>query len=436
MVGASGAGFGKVSVDAKAAASKAAATNTKKAGGTSGAKKTGAGAAAKKLTGGSSGSAKKGGGGGLIAAAKEEAKVDEAAAAAAAAKAAEDEAAAKAAEEAAAAAAAEAAAVKAAEDAAAAEKAAAEKAKINGECVVRYNHYDTAFPVVDGVLNWEHVDVRGRPSPIPAPILTPEPPEPSLTERRSGCVCASRSLSLSLSPCQDKYAISFVFKGNWTCHLIEWVGGAKGTPTGEPLLPDTGALHIEMRKDPDGFDPDEEEEKWCGTFSGLSVVNAEGAPMEYRLVVQEDAVWEAAQGPKTTYKAADTSKPTGPKMESCSCIEGNPCADAYCCKDCASSRLCNLARTHAPVPCPSHARPCPSTLAFPQRPARARARLWGWGWLSCHALHRNGLRRAKPIWLLSPRREEPIRGGQEEWVEGILIAAHGRSSRSRLLISK
>ena len=23
----------------------------------------------------------------------------------------------------------------------------------------------------------------------------------------------------------------------------------------------------------------------------------------------------------------------GEKMESCSCIEGNPCADAYCCKD-------------------------------------------------------------------------------------------------------
>ena len=182
-----------------------------------------------------------------------------------------------------------------------------------------------------------------------------------------------------------------------------------------------------MRKDPDGFDPDEEEEKWCGTVSGLSVVNAEGAPIEYRLEVQEDAVWEAAQGPKTTYKAADTSKPTGPKMESCSCIEGNPCADAYCCKDCASSRLCNLARTHAPVPCPSHARPCPSTLAFPQRPARARARLWGLWWLSCHALHRNGLRRAKPIWLLSPRREEPIRGGQEEWVEGILISAHART---------
>ena len=56
-------------------------------------------------------------------------------------------------------------------------------------------------------------------------------------------------------------------------------------------------------------------------------VDTEGAAREYRLEVQEDAVWEAAQGPRTVYKAADTSKPTGPKMESCSCIEGNPCAE-------------------------------------------------------------------------------------------------------------
>ena len=112
------------------------------------------------------------------AAAKEEVVDEEALAAQAAAKAEAEAAAAKAAEEAAA----EAAAAKAAEEAA----AAAAKAKINGEVVVRYNHYDTAFAVVDGVLNWEHVD--------------------------------------------DKYAISFVFKGNWTCHLVEWEGGAKGAP--------------------------------------------------------------------------------------------------------------------------------------------------------------------------------------------------------------
>ena len=392
MVGASGAGFGKVSVDAKAAASKAAATNSKKAGSASGgAKKNGSGAAAKKLAGGGGGSSKKGGGGGLISAAKKEAEVDEAksaeaaeAAAEAAAKTAEEEAAAKAAEEAA-------AAAKAAEDAAAAEKAAAEKAKINGECVVRYNHYNSAFPVVDGVLNWEHVD--------------------------------------------DKYAISFVFKGNWTCHLIEWVGGAKGTPAGEALLPDTGALHIEMRKDPDGFDPDEEEEKWCGTFSGLSVVDAEGTPREYRLEVQEDAVWEAAQGPKTTYKAADTSNPTGPKMESCSCIEGNPCADAYCCKDCASGE----ARTR------SH----PSLLPALQgwhcrvwhcRPPRTREPISKGGAASsgtrcldataaysCHCRGISMLRGAAGIDCSHSRREEPIRGGQEEWLERVLARSPSSS---------
>ena len=51
--------------------------------------------------------------------------------------------------------------------------------------------------------------------------------------------------------------------------------------------------------------------------------------------VQEDAVWEASRGPKTTFSAAagGSAKPKTEKMESCSCIEGNPCVDAYCCKD-------------------------------------------------------------------------------------------------------
>ena len=148
--------------------------------------------------------------------------------------------------------------------------------------MVRYNHYNKSYDVVDGRLNWEHVD--------------------------------------------DQYAISFVFKGNWTCHL-------SCEATSEKILPDDGALRKEMRKDPDGFDPDEEEEKWCGFFSGLTVVDSDGNPKEYRLEVQEDAVWEAAQGPKKTYKAEESVIQKGPKMESCSCIEGNPCADAYCCKD-------------------------------------------------------------------------------------------------------
>jgi len=124
----------------------------------------------------------------------------------------------------------------------------------------------------------------------------------------------------------DQYAISFVFKGDWTCNLL-------CEATSEKIFPDGGALRKEMRKDPNGFDPEEEEEKWCGVFKGLSVVDAEGQPKEYRLEVQEDAVWEAARGPKTTYKAAESTIQKGPKMESCSCIEGNPCADAYCCKD-------------------------------------------------------------------------------------------------------
>ena len=59
---------------------------------------------------------------------------------------------------------------------------------------------------------------------------------------------------------------------------------------------------------------------------------------QYVLEVLEDAVWvEAARAAGTykTYKAptAEENGITKQKQESCSCIEGNPCADAYCCKD-------------------------------------------------------------------------------------------------------
>lgn len=152
----------------------------------------------------------------------------------------------------------------------------------NGKVKVRYNHYNRDFDVVGGKLNWEHVD--------------------------------------------DEYAISFVFKGNWMCHLTH-------EATAEKILPDNGALRKEMRKNPDAFDPDEEEEKWCGFFSGLTIADSDGKQKQYVLVVKEDEVLDAMTT-KTTYKApTKETVPGGKKMESCSCIEGNPCADAYCCKD-------------------------------------------------------------------------------------------------------
>ena len=152
----------------------------------------------------------------------------------------------------------------------------------NGKVKVRYNHYNRDFDVVGGKLQWEHVD--------------------------------------------DEYAIGFVFKGNWTCHLTH-------EATAEKILPDGGALRKEMRKDPDAFDPDEEEEKWCGFFSGLTIADSDGKQKQYVLVVKEDEVLDAMTT-KTTYKAPTKETiPGGKKMESCSCIEGNPCADAYCCKD-------------------------------------------------------------------------------------------------------
>ena len=148
------AGFQKSSIDAKAAAAKVVAdkkkpsAGAKKAAGTSGAKKASGAAGAKKATAVLSGKA------GASAVADLDSKPDVEDEQAAVAKAAE-EAAAKAAEEAAAAAAAEeAAAAKAAEEAVAAEV----RAKTNGKVVVRYNHYNKSYDVVDGKLNWEHVD--------------------------------------------------------------------------------------------------------------------------------------------------------------------------------------------------------------------------------------------------------------------------------------
>jgi hypothetical protein len=77
-----------------------------------------------------------------------------------------------------------------------------------------------------------------------------------------------------------------------------------------------------------------------GEFSGLEVGRT------YWVVVEEDSE-EARKSEERQAQFLERKKKEkdeeeknaarnvgkGEKMESCSCIEGNPCADAYCCKD-------------------------------------------------------------------------------------------------------
>ena len=88
---------------------------------------------------------------------------------------------------------------------------------------LRYNHYNEEFDVIDGKLDWGEVD--------------------------------------------EKYAISFVFKGDWRCHL-------EG-PADEQLWPDGGKLTAGTDEEGDAI--------LEGAFSGLTLDS------QYVLHVQEDA---------------------------------------------------------------------------------------------------------------------------------------------------
>jgi hypothetical protein len=72
----------------------------------------------------------------------------------------------------------------------------------SGEVMVRYNHYDKKFKMTKGAVAFEDIDAQ--------------------------------------------YAISFVFKGAWTCYML-----SKDAPDVR-IHPD-GGLQKEMRPDPDGF---------------------------------------------------------------------------------------------------------------------------------------------------------------------------------------
>ena len=130
---------------------------------------------------------------------------------------------------------------------------AASNEQLRGQVCVRYNHYKDEFDVIDGRLQFEEVD--------------------------------------------RKYALSFAFKGEFSCRLQRSNGDM--IDLDEPL-------RREMRPDPDGFGPDAEEEVVIGCFSGLDLHEPNGTPASYMMVVDEDPAL-AATAPKHVYRAASSS---------------------------------------------------------------------------------------------------------------------------------
>lgn len=154
---------------------------------------------------------------------------------------------------------------------------------------MRYNHYNSEFNVIEGVLKFEEVD--------------------------------------------DEFAISFGFKGNWTCRL------KTAGPEGEEVLiePDNGALNRDVDEE------DEDEVTFTGTFSNLMVSEGEGEEgkqKEYELVVDEDPELADVQG--TGYRVDEEDEDgglmvndgtMGEDSSTCSCLFGNPCQSAYNCNN-------------------------------------------------------------------------------------------------------
>lgn len=176
-----------------------------------------------------------------------------------------------------------AAAVTASADAEAEKKlavAAAESARLNGDVHVRYNHYNKVFSIIDGKLSAEAVD--------------------------------------------EELALSFVFV-NCKIHLCPAEDDGKNAPTSPKFL---------------------KEENNPVVFVGLE------ANRTYWAVVQEDPIESAASAARQSIYVASAAKHAGggddglvrERVENCSCIEGNPCAQPYGCKDWANRFA--LAKAH------------------------------------------------------------------------------------------
>lgn len=129
---------------------------------------------------------------------------------------------------------------------------------------------------------------------------------------------------LDFSLVDMQYCLSYVLKGDWSCHL-------KHDELGEIFL-DGGKLR--MGKDEEG------EAIAYGTFSGLRLQDDDGRggkkPAQYTLQIRQDP--SIASAPRQAYKGSGGGGSTnmwreGSRQEGCSCLYGNPCAVPDFCKD-------------------------------------------------------------------------------------------------------
>ena len=157
-------------------------------------------------------------------------------------------------------------------------------------------------------------------NPAPTPTPAPEPePEPEPAKKVEGKVkirynhyCEEVTItttegkadgSIPASEIVDLLALDFAFPGNFVTHLNT-----------------TAATE---RRDRLWYHPE------TGNISGLMIGK------EYFCDIDEDEVAEAAVV-RTAYKGAESSEPSmigGKREEGCSCLFGNPCMEAYTCKN-------------------------------------------------------------------------------------------------------
>jgi len=150
--------------------------------------------------------------------------------------------------------------------------------KGNGEVIICYNHYKKRFPISNGMATSTAID--------------------------------------------DEYCLSFVFP-NCKIHLSEYGPNdfsfeAKGIAK-RPVVPE---------------DP-------AGTYKGLLAdntywVSIEEDQSESAAYIKRQEIFAQEQASKRAAQEADEARGAGivkEKKESCSCIEGNPCMESYCCKD-------------------------------------------------------------------------------------------------------
>ena len=170
------------------------------------------------------------------------------------------------------------------------EELAAEHARLNGHCTVRYNHYMKSTPVAGGEATSWDID--------------------------------------------DALSLSFVFK-HCSIHLVEAEAEGKA-PTGEAA----GPAHWCAER-PLPAPPAKEGEEDMGTCAPAAFRVMTGKT--YWAQVQEDPKEKAAaEARQAAYLASKSAAGGGAgeegaikveKVEGCSCIWGNPCAQPYGCQD-------------------------------------------------------------------------------------------------------